>query len=141
MHKHPLPRDLHLIAQYHAVRFVEAIGQRSFEFALAIGLEWLARPERETGSTDRHCTGDAFGQLVRSKRDQITDPELVGEYRTGREHLHPGDYDTIVVFANHAESGNGYILFNVKFRIARRLWRENGIGRESVIRSHELMVV
>ena len=134
------PRHLDLVAQQHAVAFVVAIGQRRIEFGSDAGLHRLARPQPQTRRVARDGAGDRFLLLLRRQRNDIADPDVVGEHRAGGQHLHAGDDDAVVLLAHHAQGRHRKILLEIEIRIARRLRRQHGIGNVKIVVAGVLVV-
>lgn len=133
MDEHLLPRHLDVLAQHHAVAFVVAPGQRGVELGRGREHGRFARPQREPRCVARHRAGDRFLLLVGSERDHVAEPDVVGIEGAGRQHLHAGDDDAIVVLAHHPQRGHRNILLVVELRITGGLRRHHGVDDIGVV--------
>ena len=136
----PFPGHFDVVAHYHAVALVEAPGQRTVEFVFNVDGKRLPRPQGQAVGIARHCASHCLLYLVGRQRQQIADPDLVGEYGCGRQHLHARNDHTVVILAHDLQARNRQILLLIKGRITRRLGRQHGISRIGVFFPHTVVV-
>ena len=100
---------------------------------MCAGLERLARPQLQARRVAGDGAGDRLLLLVGRQRHDVADPDLVGEDRAGRQHLHAGDDDAVIVLAHHAQGRHRHVLPLIELGIARGLRRHHGIARIDVV--------
>ncbi len=140
VHEDPLPRHLDVVEHHHRVGLVEAEGEGRLEFGRSGGRERLARPQRHALGVAGHREGDGLRLRFRRQRQDVADPDFVGECRAGRQHLHAGNDDAVVLLADHAAGRIGQILLLEEIRIARGLRRHDGVRGEDVVVAHEFVI-
>ena len=69
----------------------------------------------------------------RGQRDEIADPDFVGEHGAGGEHFHAGDHDAGIVLADDAQRRHWDVLAMIEFRIARGLRRHHGVNGVDIV--------
>ena len=141
VHEHFLPRHLDLLAHHHAVGLVVPVGERVLELDLRIALERLPGPQREAFGIHGHCARDGLRELRGGERDQVADPDLVGEHRAGGQHLHAGDHHAIVLLAHDPQRRDGEVLLHVELGVARGLRRDHRVGGVGVVLPHVLVIL
>ena len=140
VHEHFFPRHLDLVAHHHAVSLVIAMGERAVELDLGVALERLPRPQRQAPGITGHGAGHRLRQLRRRQRNEVADPDFIGEHRAGGEHFHARDHQAVILLAYHAQGRDRDVLLDVELRIARRLRRNNGIAGVNVVLAHVLVI-
>jgi hypothetical protein len=101
--KHALPRNLHVLADQHAVGLVEPVGQRIVGL-VAHGLRiGLARPERQAGRVERQRRRDRLALELVGDRREVADQDLVRIDRAGGEHLHARNRHARIVLRHHLQ--------------------------------------
>ena len=133
MDEHAFPRHFDLVADEHAVGFVVPVGERGIEFPLAAECERLARPQLQTRRVARNGAGDRLLLLVRRQRNDVADPDFVGERGAGRQHFHAGNNDAGIVLAHDLQRRHRNILPLIKFRVARGLRGHHRIDDVEVV--------
>ena len=135
-----VPGDAHVLEDDHRIRFVEAVGEGVVELDPLRRAERPARPERDAGRVDRHRAGHRFLYLARRERDDVADPELVGEHRAGRQHLHPVEDHALAVLRRHPQRRRAPVGALVEVRLARALRRQDRVGEVEVARARVLVI-
>ena len=103
--EHALPRNLHPVADQHAVGLVEAVRHRIVGLVpdrLRVG---LARPQRHAGRVERQRRGDRLAFQLLVDRREIADQDFVGIDRAGGEHLHARHGDAGIVLGDDLQVG------------------------------------
>ena len=124
---------LTFVAHQHAVALVVAPGQRRIELRGEPDRGGLARPQRQPRRVARDRAGDRLLLLVGRERNDVADPDLVGVERAGRQHLHAGDDDAVVVLAHDAQRRHRDVLLVIELRIARGLRRHHRVDHVDVV--------
>src|SRR5215475_1407411 len=81
----------------------------------------------------RNRTRDSLFFLVWCQRDDVANPDLVGEDRTCGEHFHPADHHAIVFLVHDAEGGHRQVSLLVKCWVTGSLGRQHGVDRVEVV--------
>ena len=138
--EHALPRDLHLVADQHAVGLVEPVRERIVGFVAHRLRIRLARPQRKAGRIERQGRGDRLAfELVGDGRE-IADQDLVGEHGAGGEHLHAGHRDARGVLGHHLEIGIVALLPGKQVGRAHSGRRRDGEAEIEVVPARVLVV-
>ena len=101
--EHALPRNLHAVADQHAVGLVVAVRHRIVGLVRDVLRVGLPRPQRDAGRVERQRRGDRLALELLVDRREIADQDLVGIDRAGGQHLHAGDGDAGIVLGDHLQ--------------------------------------
>ena len=139
--EHALPRNLHAVADQHAVGLVEAVRHRIVGLMRDVLRIGLARPQRQARRIERQRRGDRLALQLVVDRRQVADQDFVGIDRAGRQHLHAGHGDAGVVLGDDLQIGIVALLAGKQVGALAPARRRHGEAEVEVVLAREVVVL